>query len=90
MALFKHEDKQAKQDEKIIRMLRQYRLTELTDPDDIESMKQITSGLAGCTMITAGTVLAGTPADVAKLTLLRAIVEQNFVIIRQLDRLNRK
>ena len=71
-------------------MLRQYRLTELTDPDDIASVKDITAGLAGCSMITAGTALSGTPADTAKLTLLRAIVEQNFVIIRQLDRLNRK
>lgn len=88
--MFKHESKEEKEEAKVMRMLLKYHLTELTDPDDIESMKQITSGLAGCTMITAGTVLAGTPADVAKLTLLRAIVEQNFVIIRQLDRLNRK
>ena len=40
-------------------------------------------------MIELGTALQGNGVDNAKMTYMRAIMEQNFIIIRQLDRLNR-
>ena len=45
--------------------------------------------MAGNSLIEFGTALSGKAEDVAKMSYLRAILEQNWIIIRQLDRLNR-
>ena len=90
------EDKEAKREEKrreqIEKMLAKYRMSALSDPDDIASVSEIMSDMAGNGLLTlsAATNLHGNPADLATMTYLRAIIEQNFIIIRQLDRLNKK
>lgn len=89
MALFNKEDKAAKQAEKAAAILQKYGLENVQDPKTIEALQNISLGLAGTSFIEAGTLLAGKAEDVAKLSFLRAIVEQNFIIIRQLDKLGR-
>ena len=44
----------------------------------------------GNKLIELGTAMQGGGADSAKMSYLRAIVEQNWIIIRQLDKLNSK
>lgn len=81
------EDKQAK---KVEELLQRYGLEELSDSQDLASVQAIASNLAGNNLITFGTALSGKSEDVAKLTYLQALIEQNWIIIRQLDRLNKK
>lgn len=90
MALFNSTSKEEKQSQKVYETLHKYGLEELSDPRDVESVKQIAAKLAGSNLIGIGTALSGLPQDVAKMSLLQAIVEQNWIIIRQLDKLNSK
>ena len=78
----------AKKEEKAQALLNRYGLQELTDPRDKQSVKNIALNLMGNKLIELGTALSGNGADAAKLSYLNAIMEQNFIIIRQLDRLN--
>ena len=89
MALF-GSDKEEKKTEKVYELLHKYGLQELSDPRDVESVKQIAYKLAGSNLINLGTALGGSAQDVGKMSLLQAIVEQNWIIIRQLDKLNNK
>ena len=90
MALFGGESKEEKKERKAQELLERYNLQELSDPRDLASVKAIADGLAGTSLIEFGTVLSGSAQDVGKMSLLRAIVEQNFIIIRQLDKLINK
>lgn len=92
MALFNSnkESKEDKQARKVQALLEKYNLDELSDPRDIESVKAISASLLGNKLIEVGTALSGSGEDSAKLSYLSAIVEQNWIIIRQLDKLNRK
>ena len=90
MALFSGESKEEKQERKVQAILDKYGLQELSDPRDIEAVRTIATALMGNKMIEVGTALSGTGPDVAKMSYLRAIVEQNWIIIRQLDKLNSK
>lgn len=90
MALFSSESKEDKKARKAQELLERYGLQELSDPRDLESVKSIATSLAGNNLITFGATLQGKTEDVAKMSLLQAIVEQNWIIIRQLDKLNQK
>lgn len=81
------ETKEEKQAKKIQDLLNKYGLNELHDNQDIESIKLIASEMAGNNLIELGTTLSGKAEDVAKMSYLRALIEQNWIIIRQLDRL---
>lgn len=70
-------------------LLQRYDLGDLS-PEYVDAVKKTISGLAGTSLIETGTALSGSPQDVAKLTLLRTIVEQNYIIIRELDKLSKK
>lgn len=89
MALFggkeQKEDKAARKERE---MLEKYGLTDI-DPKDIEQIKSITTALVGNKMIEMGTALSGSGVDAAKMSYLRALVEQNWIIIRQLDRISK-
>jgi len=90
MALFGGESKEEKKEKKIQALLDKYGLQELSDPRDVESVKTIAAELAGNNLIEVGTILSGSAQDVAKMSYLHAIVEQNWMIIRLLDKLNSK
>lgn len=94
MALFKSaEEKAAIAAEKEQKALKKYGLESLTDPQDIESVKTIVSELLGTGLMEFGATLGGgSEKDIAKIQMYyqRAMIEQNFIIIRQLDRLLKK
>ena len=90
MALFgTKESKEDKAARKAQAIMERYGLTEI-EPKDLESVRTITNSLMGNSMIELGTALQGNGIDAAKMSYLRALVEQNWIIIRQLDRLNKK
>lgn len=79
-----------KREQKAQELLRKYGLEDLSDPRDIESVKKLTYEMAGNKFIELGTLLTGNSADSAKLSCLNAIMQQNFIMIRQLDRIAQK
>ena len=89
MALF-GDSKEEKREKKVAALLDKYGLQELSDPRDLTAVESIAYKLAGNNLIEVGTVLSGSAQDVAKMSYLGAIVEQNWIIIRQLDRLINK
>ena len=76
-------------EDKIRKYLNRYNLDELSEKDLI-SVCNIANELAGNNLIQFGTILSGKAEDVAKMGLLNALVEQNWMIINQLNRLNNK
>lgn len=71
-------------------LLQRYGLENLSDPRDMQAVQNIATTLTGNKFVELGTMLQGNGTDVGKLTYLRAIVEQNFIMIRQLDRIAQK
>ena len=91
MALFgEKESKEEKKARKAQELLEKYGLQELSDPRDLQSVKDISLTLMGNGFAEVGNILSGSVVDSAKMSYLSAIVEQNWIIIRQLDRLNNK
>ena len=92
MALFggNKETKEEKQARKVQELLEKYGLQDLSDPRDLESVKNISLSLAGNGLLELGTTFSAKSEDLVKMSYLSALVEQNWIIIRQLDRLNRK
>ncbi len=85
--------KQEKQNERIQKMLAKYGMQDLSDPDDIKSVRNIVTELAGTGMMEFGVTMGGAiDRDFLQLQTYyqRAIVEQNFIMIRQLDRISKK
>ena len=92
MALFgnRKETKEEKQQRKEHEMLAKYGMTSLSDPEDIASVRNIVYELMGTGAGEFGIALgAGNERDILKHQMYyqRAILEQNFIIIRQLDRI---
>ena len=91
MALFgEKETKEEKKARKAQELLEKYGLQDLSDPRDIEAVKNINYKLMGNGLIEAGNLLSGSGVDSAKMSYLSAIIEQNWIIIRQLDKLINK
>ena len=88
MALFGGESKEEKNERKVQELLNKYGLQDLSDPRDLDAVRNIAGALMGNKLIELGTAMQGGGADSAKMSYLRAIVEQNWIIIRQLDKLN--
>lgn len=92
MALFKTaEEKAAIQAQKEQALLDKFGLGNLSDPEDIKSLQKIAGELAGTGMSEFGATLSGNEKEFARLTATytRTIVEQNFIMIRQLDRISK-
>ena len=91
MALFgAKETKEDKVARKTQAMMEKYGL-EYLDPKDMESVRNIGHALMGNSLTELGAALTGVSGvELAKLSYLRALIEQNWIIIRQLDRLNKK
>lgn len=91
MALFNSgtkETKEEKQARKTAEMLRRFGLESMNDPRDLATVRKIAEEMTGNGLIEFGTILSGKAEDVAKISYLRALLEQNWIIIRQLDKLN--
>lgn len=88
MALFSKESKEEKAARKEQEMLAKYGLEAISDPKDIESIRSIVNELFGTGMQELGMSLSFPKPEVAlPIYYQRAILEQNFIIIRQLDRI---
>ena len=92
MGLFKsQEEKQQILEEKTKKVLEKYELTELSN-EYINAVKNINSELAGSGLSEFGNLLA--PDQNTSLRVqtqfLNAIVQQNWIIIRQLNDINKK
>lgn len=90
MALFGGESKEDKQVRKAYEMLKKYGLEELNDPRDLDNVSNIAMRLMGNKLIELGSVMGATGPDNVKMSYLAAIVEQNWIIIRMLDKLVNK
>ena len=84
------ETKEEKQARKAAELMARYGLEELSDPRDVAAVKEIAAELTGNKLVETGAALQGNGVDSAKLSYLRVLMEQNFIIIGQLDRLNRR
>ena len=89
MGLFDGKSKQEKSAEKLQQFVISHNLDSLDEKDAL-SAKRIAIGLMGNGLIEWGTIFSGSAEDTAKLSYLSAIVEQNWMVINQLDRLNKK
>ena len=91
MAFFKTEQEKAQiAAEKERKMLAKYGLEDLQNESDVQSVKKIANELIGTGMMEFGATLGGgSEKDLLKIQMYyqRAILEQNFIMIRQLDRI---
>ena len=90
MGLFKsEEEKAAKAEEKVQKLMAKYHLEEVS-PEYAEAVREISLEMAGNGLMDLGITLSGKSEDVAKISCLRAIYEQNWIIIRLLDKIANK
>jgi hypothetical protein len=91
MAIFgSKEDKEAKKMEKIREKMRQHRLDGL-GMEYIDDCTAIFNELAGVGMMETGIKLAGASAvEQTKISYLHTLVEQNWIIIKQLDKISKQ
>lgn len=88
MALFKTAEEKAQvAAEKELKMMAKYGLQDLKNRDDINSVRKIVTELAGTGFFEAGALMGGGGELKAQMYYQKAMLEQNFIIIRQLDRL---
>ena len=90
MAIFGgKETREERQTRKDLELMEKYGLTTI-DRRDINSIRKIINDLLGNGLFKTGMALSFAKAEEqAKVTYLSALVEQNWIIIRQLDRLNK-
>lgn len=93
MALIKKDKmtKEEKTEQKEQELMARYGLESVSDPIDIESLKKITTHMIGTGMLDLGMklMMKAKPEDQLQAQYQRVLVEQNFIIIRQLDRIAR-
>ncbi|MGB9813533.1 MAG: hypothetical protein ACPLRZ_07620 [Thermovenabulum sp.] len=90
MGLFKSKDeKEAQRKELLNAKMALYNLQNLSQ-EDKEVVNGIMEGLRGSGLIEFGTIFHGKAEDVAKLGYLRALLEQNWLIIKLLNEINQK
>lgn len=89
MALFGN--KEEKQEQKAQELMKKYGLDEISNQKDIESLRKISQVLAGTGLMAAGANIGFGTNERAmiqvQMNLQQVIVEQNFIMIRQLDRI---
>ena len=79
-------NKDAKREQKI---LEKYGLQGLSDPKDQQAVYNLAYEMSGSALESLGLMLQGNTTDSSKIYALRALMEQNFIIIRQLDRITK-
>lgn len=92
MGLFKsEEEKAAKAEEKIAKLMAKYHLEDVS-PKYANSVKEISSDLVGAGIGEAGVALGMNykTEDMLKIQYLKAIMHQNWIIIRLLDDIVKK
>ena len=90
MALFgEKKTKEEKQQEQLDKFMEKYQLEDL-DEKDLMVLQRIAGDLAGNNLLKAGMALSFAKAEEqAKVTYLSTLVEQNWMVIRLLGRINK-
>ena len=84
------ETKEEKQERMERELLQKYGLQNLSNSEDVESVRKIVAELTGTGFMEMGVALSLTDAKVSlPIYYQRAMLEQNFIIIRQLDRISK-
>lgn len=81
------EDKKAMKEQEL---LEKFGLENLSDPIDAAAVKRIATSITANNLQIVGSALRGKTEEVAMISLLQSLIEQNWIIIRQLDKLNQK
>ncbi len=91
MGLFNSkENKEEKKQQEIEKFIERYQLDEISD-QDLVIIKKIATDLMGNNLLKAGMALSFAKAEKqAKVTYLSALVEQNWIMIRQLSNISSK
>lgn len=84
----------ASDNEKYEKFLRKYHLEELTNKSDLDSVLKIYTELLGTGLMEAGSSITNLfnfskTEDLLTVYYLRTIIEQNFIMIRQLERISK-
>lgn len=90
MALFGNsEKKQEKQEARDQQIMEKYGLQNIRDPKTAESLRFIGRELMGNGFLETGALLSlkAKSEDLVQMSCQRAIVDQNFILIRQMDEL---
>lgn len=88
MSIFSRKSKDEKEVAQMEKFMEKYQLEDL-DEKDLIVLKRIADDLVGNKFFKAGMALSFASAEEqAKVTYLSALVEQNWMVIRQLGRLN--
>ncbi len=90
MGLFS--SKESREDKKLAKMQQiasKYHLEDI-NPKDLEAIKNINYELMGTGLMEFGTLLSGKSEDNVKIAYLNTLIQQNWVIIRQLDEISKK
>lgn len=82
-------NKEDKKEQRANELMTKYGLDHMTDEADRESVKKVINDIVGSSVMEMGALLTGSGADATQIGCLRALIEQNFIIIRQLDRLSK-
>ena len=83
------ESKEEKQLRKAQEIMTKYGLSQLS-PEYVEAVKNINLELAGTGAMELGLAITGKPEDITKISYLNTLIAQNWIIIRQLDEINKK
>ena len=90
MGLFNNnESKEEKKERKAREILAKYQLENLSS-EYAKSVKNISLSLAGTDLIEIASTMGMKSAEILTTSYLKSIVEQNFIIIRQLDEISKK
>lgn len=85
--------KESKEDKKLAKMkalAARYHLDDI-NPKDLESIQSIYYELAGTGLMEFGALLTGAKSeDNLKIAYLNTLIQQNWIIIRQLDEISKK
>ena len=89
MGLFNSkENKEEKKQQEIEKFMERYQLDEISD-QDLVIIKKIATDLMGNNLLKAGMALSFAKAEEqAKVTYLSALVEQNWIMIRQISNIS--
>ena len=83
---YKQAMKDEEQERKTRAVLKNYGMEGFTGKD-AEAVREIARSMSGNSIVALGAGLSGNGTDSAKLGYLNAIVQQNFIMIRQLERI---
>ena len=85
-------NKESKEDKKMAKLQEiadKYNLGDV-NPKDFKAIKNINYELMGTGLMQFGTLLTGKAEDNVKIAYLNTLIQQNWVIIRQLDEISKK